>query len=210
MPQAGHSPRPRPSGSTTLGVLSGPEQQRARSLACAKPPLGGRRDLSTPLTTSGVNYHEFLGPAPGARAVDWFTASTGEWFSESYRRPWLKLVTQYGLPQQLQSLVGIESDFVKSDAQFGLIIKLQDEGRHREALEAIQGLPRSLQNEKGILLLRIASAQRAGTREYAEAFTAFSQAFPKDPALALWAIDYHTKPTHLPRAGSVRRVRYAR
>ncbi|HUG52367.1 MAG TPA: tetratricopeptide repeat protein [Vicinamibacteria bacterium] len=146
------------------------------------------------LKSGGINYHEYALRGEGAKAgtaTDVYIFTNGEWMSVTIRRDWLAVAAANGSTSWLKNMVGIESEYVKSIPAIRAIATLEEQGRSREALDALLNLPPSVQAHKPILLQRVYIAVNVGEREHAEAVEAFSRRFPEDAALNLLLVDFH-------------------
>ncbi len=70
-------------------------------------------------------------------------------------------------------------------------VKLANQGKHAEALEAYRRLPPDIRAERMTRVVAVHSAQRVGGEEFAREFTAFRDAMPNDPSLLFLSISFH-------------------
>lgn len=154
--------------------------------------VGGQRRVRFRMVDAdgGFNYHDYVlvHSASGVSAVDLFVLLTGEAMSTSVRRVMLPIVVSQsrGL---LERLTTEDGDLVKN------IDKVQQLSAFKQnpkaALAAYATLPRSLQHDKSVLLLRINAASAAGETEYAAAIGDFRRLHPKDACVDVLSLDYY-------------------
>ncbi len=120
--------------------------------------------------------------------MDVFTFSTGERFSETFRRLFTTVAAQanQGL---VDRLLGKDRDLVVHADKLQAMTKLAQEGHYEEAVKAFYALPASLKKERMALVLRMQAAANLSPEENEKAVTEFEKAYPGDPALALFSID---------------------
>jgi hypothetical protein len=145
---------------------------------------GKQRPLFRFVSANGLNYHEFLPAEGGGRYVDFHVAISGEWMSETMRRFYLAAVAAAS-----GKLEGREADLMTSMPRIQEMHAAAREERHEEVLKIWAGLPRSVQEEKFLLILRAQSASKVSEKEHLAALDAFEKVHPKDPAVALHRID---------------------
>jgi hypothetical protein len=140
----------------------------------------------------GVEHYDFLltKRADGAVvAADVFFLSSGEQMSVSLRR---LLIGAFALDRTfVESLSDEESLLARHLDDFNRIRSAQMEGRHGEAIGALDSLPEELRMQKFTLLLRIQSLSRTpDDPRYAECIGTLLERYPGDPAATFAAIDY--------------------
>jgi tetratricopeptide (TPR) repeat protein len=138
-----------------------------------------------------LNYHDIvLYRAPGGeiKAADIYIAATGELMSETLHRSLLQ-VAAHENRTILQRLSGSQADFIKHLPKVQEFATHTNQKRFAEALAVYRQLPPSLQQEKSMLVLRIAAAQRIGDVEYAAAIDDLLKHHPDDPSAGLFMID---------------------
>lgn len=142
----------------------------------------------------GLNYHDWvLGTdAQGApKFVDIYVAVTGELTSQTLRRVYLMGAVQ-SKPTLLQRLTGTEKDLAANLDTMKQITADVQSGKDKEALDAYKTLPKSLQENKTFMMMRLAAAQHRqeqDPQEYQNVMADFQRLFPGDPGLDLTCLD---------------------
>lgn len=120
------------------------------------------------------NYHEALlskNADDAAVILDFHFAWSGEWWSETFGRMF-SLTTGGRYEAEALSL-------------FNRFVRLYEDGRFDEALDAWEMLPPRFHQEKGVHLLRVLAAMYVSETEGAVAAEAFAKQFPNDASLDL-------------------------
>jgi hypothetical protein len=153
---------------------------------------GRLRALFRLLSQDGaVNYHDFIltrRPDGTVRASDVHIFLSGELLSATLRRAYLPAAADAS-KGMLARLTGQESDYIKNLDRLKEISKAVAEGRDRDALKLYAGLPRSVQTDKNVLLMRLRAAQNVDEQEYAAVIAEFRSAHPGDAGLDLISLD---------------------
>lgn len=168
--------------------------ERGGSYRMVRTRVRGRRTtaLLRLLGADGaVNYHEFiLGRAANGnvRAVDLYIFSSGELLSQSFRRSYV-----HGAAEQNQGflarLAGNEQEFVKGFVQITEVNRLVKESKYREALAMLDAMPKVVQDDKLLLLVRLGVTQKLDEASYARTIERIRTHFPEDADLDLISID---------------------
>ncbi len=139
------------------------------------------------MSDGAVNYHEMLLPGD-CRISDVHVATTGEWMSQTLRRPYLLMLAeeQKGLIEKL--LLG-EGDFLRSAPRIREAQRLFLSGDAAGSLRILRALPEALRKERFILNQEVAVAARLGSQEMEETLAVFEKAHPGDPALEFLLLD---------------------
>jgi tetratricopeptide (TPR) repeat protein len=135
---------------------------------------GHPRPLLRLASDAGVTYHELtLDKQHGeVRVADILLYSTGETFSEM-------------VGSMLDALDNPSDGLGMSRAK-----QLLNEGKAKEARDAVDTLPDRLRNTKTVMLFRVfASGAMNDDAEYLKTMDEFAKAYPNDPALELVQID---------------------
>ena len=153
----------------------------------------GEKVLLFRLTAGGgVNYHEMKVRKSGTRlcAVDAYIYLAGEWLSQTLRRSYLPLVAHEnrGL---LDKLMSNESEYMKNLPQLSAMGEALRNGQKAKGLKIYYQLPAALQQDKNVLIQRIALASQHDEKEYSLAAADFEKFHAGDPALHLILIDAH-------------------
>ncbi len=143
-----------------------------------------QRPLLRLVSPQGLNYHELLPADAGGKYIDIHVSITGEWMSDTLRRIYVAAVAA-----EKGELRGREAELVESMPQVQKLQAAAREGRHAEALAIYAGLPKSVRDEKFVLIPRLQAAQNVGEKEYLAAVDDFEKAHPKDPVLVQISID---------------------
>jgi hypothetical protein len=138
----------------------------------------------------GVNYHDMVLVKRSGRvqAVDVYVFATAEKISDTTRR--LYLMAAAGSSQTLVGkLVGGEGEFVKHAEDFKRMSENAQAGRFQKVLDGYHGLPKSMREEKAVMMMRVMAAQRISEDEYAQAIAEFRKNHPNDACLDMLSID---------------------
>lgn len=128
---------------------------------------------------AGLNYHELIlsvGADGRARIADMYVMVSGELLSQTIRRT-VRMAADEGKGRELAEAMD-NARAMKTHLAAG---------RSAAALAAYRTLPRWLQDEKWVQILRLEAAGRAGRKEYDEAAADFRRRFGDDPAADLSA-----------------------
>ncbi|MFN3200177.1 MAG: tetratricopeptide repeat protein [Bradymonadia bacterium] len=138
----------------------------------------------------GVNYHDVvLGAGSGGKvkAIDIYVYLTGEPISQTFRRLLIPMAASTGIAARLG---GEEALLVKHLDDLQVIGNAVQSGDHKTALRRYATLPKELQEEKSIQLMRLTAAQNANDDVlYAKAIEEVERLFPNDPSLDMLLID---------------------
>ena len=140
---------------------------------------------------SGMNYHDVIlgrGAAGKVRAIDIHVYLTGETLSQTFRRMLIPLAASAGIMGRLS---GEESLLVKHIEDVQTMSVAAQSGDRAQALRAYGKLPRALQKEKFIQLMRVTATQTGDEADYIAALDEMQQLFPNDPCMDMLLIDSH-------------------
>ena len=144
----------------------------------------------------GINYHEVqivkLKKGGKIQAADIYVYLTGEYLSQTMRRVMIPVAAQANR-SILEKLSGKESEFIKNSDKIKRYAKLAKSKNGTSALAIYNQLPKSLKEDKNMLVLRIMASQNTldVEKDYMAAMNDFRRLFPNDPALLLMSIDYY-------------------
>lgn len=159
--------------------------------------LRGKPDARTALfrivsTDTGINYLEFelskTGTAP-ARAIDFYSAASGEQQSTTLRR-WLLPLAADKDKGFLERLVGTEAALVKHWTKVERVTKAAQSGDVELFAKRVAALPEELRRDKLILLMRIRVFPFEDAR-YLEAIGELRKHYADDPCTRLHSIDWY-------------------
>lgn len=139
---------------------------------------------------SGVNYHEHLleRRAGGELAiVDIHIFMMGELLSRTVRRIALGALAQQ--PGFLDRLLGHEADIVRYGKEIQSLSQLTQKREYQKVLATVRKLPESLQNQKFVMVHKLAAASQVDEKEYALTISQWEKLFPRDPSLPLVSVD---------------------
>jgi hypothetical protein len=144
------------------------------------------------INDAGLNYHEFLlrDEDGNVRACDVYIYLAGEKLTDTLRRAAIPLALQLS-KSFLQRMTTTESAFIKHIDEFAAMSKAVQQQRGDEALRIFADLPRSLQKDKTVLLLRHQAASYVGEKETFKAVDDLLQYLPNDVCLDFLLIDYY-------------------
>lgn len=141
---------------------------------------------------TGVTYLRAVAArsGEGLRIVDCYNYSTGELLSQTMHRVILPMVveTNRGF---LDRLTKEQSAWVKNSAKVSQMTNLIQGGQARDALAVYATLPEELKADKTVLLLRLQAASTISDAQKMAAIDDLRKHHPKDPSLALMAIDLY-------------------
>ena len=153
--------------------------------------------------SGGISYFE-LGFGRKYRQVvinDLYMYSTAEWVSETVRKRALPMVAQLN-KSFLQRITSTNENLYVKHGPDLLRLTQQGQSRPAWALQEIKRLPKALQNDKSLLVLRIhAASQSDNDQEYMAAMEAMRNAYPNDPAQKLFEVDYWFMKNQIDKAG---------
>ncbi len=149
---------------------------------------------------ASLNYHLFCVAEPSNgdfRLVDFYSLGVNEFTSESLGRTYRQLHTHFvhglgatdaaaieaGIP--LDEKVRLAKQYVESLPQIQLVNQALANRNGDAALEALLKLPEAIQQDRGMLLLRLDAAQLIGKKAQKEAMLYFSKIFPSIQDLPL-------------------------
>lgn len=137
----------------------------------------------------GVNYHDYILAKDGeaVKAEDLFVYLMGESISRTFRREFLKLVAV--TTKGKANLQGWEKDYIDAQPKIAEMQAAKAAGKPKKALKAYRDMPVSVQEDKLIMVQRVAIALEVGEAEYKEALDAWEKLFPGDPSMDLMKID---------------------
>ncbi len=147
------------------------------------------------LPDGSVDYHdwEIATNASGQlHYVDMYDLVKGEMVSQILRRLYLAAVVNADKNAGAQ-LAAREKEMVDNVDKIGEMSKAQQAQDFQKVLDIYKTLPRSVQQNKTVLFLRIGAAQQMPDpqfTEYDNAVADFEKAYPKDPALDLLELDH--------------------
>jgi hypothetical protein len=152
---------------------------------------GESRAMFRMVSDQGVNYHDLVLEERGGQVkiVDLYVALSGELMSQTLRRPLVGLAAAKN-EAALDKLEGPEGEYIRHGNEIGRMSQLSRGGNPHEAMRVYNALPKSLQREKMLMIMRLLATRSIGDKEYMESIEAFNELFPNDPALYLIAIDY--------------------
>ena len=144
-------------------------------------------------TDEGMNYTDlvFGRDTDGKpRVVDVYSVYSGELFSQTMRRLYIMAVASSNR-NLIQRMSQSDSDFVKYSDEFRDMGQLAMTEPAR-ALEIYNSLPKSIQQNKAVMLIRVSAAGQLGDdKAYMAALTKYRELFPGDPSIDMLAIDWH-------------------
>lgn len=152
---------------------------------------GEKRALVRAQMTNGINYFEFICVRQASGKVKWIDAYTyfaGDTLSNIMRTAALPVIAE-SQKNLFERLTGEESSYVKHQPEIQSAETLLAEGRLAEAAPVLNALPRELQTNRTVLLLRLRVMQAVDRAAYLKVIEDWERAYPNDPALALISID---------------------
>lgn len=144
---------------------------------------------------NGLNYHDWVAGMNSQgqlKFVDQYIGATGELMSQTLRRAYV-MAAAHASPTLLQRLAGSDKDFfnnIRTMAQMGADVRMKN---YKAALDVYATLPKSMQEDKTIMTMRLLAAQRVRKQDpsqYMSAMADFARLFPGDPCLDLVGLDF--------------------
>lgn len=138
----------------------------------------------------GVNYYNFLlARKPGGLLIrDVHVLLNGDWLSGTIRRAALPVAL--GLTAELaDKLTGAESSYVKSIPKLDKASAALKEGKYQDALAILNGLPQDIQQDRGLLVLRLDISKNIGIQEFDDTLATIQKNFPNDLGFEYILID---------------------
>ena len=137
----------------------------------------------------GVNYHDYVLEKDGdaARATDLFVYMMGEAISRTFKREFLKAVAVQ--TKGAGNLKGWEKDYAEAQPKIKEMQEAIAANKPKKAMKAYRELPQTVQDDKLIMVQRVAAALKAGDDEYTAALADWEKLFPGDPSMDLMQID---------------------
>lgn len=137
----------------------------------------------------GVNYHELylINSGQGIRIEDIYVFLSGELITETMERVILQMLSRD--KSFIERLQGKQSDMAKHMADVGQMTALMQAGEFERVNAIYQSLPKSIQNEKSMLLIQLSASQYTDEKLYLETIERFERHYPNDPSLNLVSID---------------------
>jgi hypothetical protein len=131
----------------------------------------------------GFNYHDYvLGRVGGQlKATDVYIYGAGELLTSTMRRAMIISAASQG-PEWLKGLTGRDLDMAKSAKQIREYSDLAAKGDPEGVLARYAKLPKSVQSEKGVLLVRLYAATQVDDKTQEEALADIRKSDPKDYA----------------------------
>ena len=138
----------------------------------------------------GMNYHDMVvvkQPGGKVRIVDIYVYLTAEMISTTMRRIYIPIAASQN-KSILEKLSGKEKDFVKHFKEFASMAAAVRSKQFRRATHIYGRLPKSLQKDKNVLILRLLASQEVSDEEYVKAIDAFRRHHPDDPCVDIISI----------------------
>jgi hypothetical protein len=131
----------------------------------------------------GFNYHDFVLGRVGdqLKATDVYIYGAGEMLTSTMRRAMIISAASQG-PEWLKSLTGRDLDMAKSAKQIREYSDLAAKGDPEGVLARYAKLPKSVQTEKGVLLVRLYAATQIDDQTQEAALADIRKSDPKDYA----------------------------
>jgi protein involved in temperature-dependent protein secretion len=139
----------------------------------------------------GMNYHDMvvvkqLGGR--IRVVDIYVYLSAEMISSTMRRTYISIAASQN-KSILEKLSGKEKEFAEHFREFARMAALLRSKQFRRATQIYDRLPKSLQKDKNVLILRLLASQEVSDEEYVKAIDAFRRHHPNDPCVDIMSID---------------------
>jgi hypothetical protein len=137
-------------------------------------------------------YHELVLSLTNGRvrAVDDYLFSAGGLVSESMRR---NVRLTLGATREEKEGSGVEADLAKHMKEYLEVAQRVKTGDFAGALATFDALPRSLQEDKLLLLVGLRAADKTNQERYKELLDVFERLYGKEPGMQLVAINYHIR-----------------
>jgi hypothetical protein len=145
-----------------------------------------------------LNYHDWIvatDPQGRLRFQDVYMALTGEVISQTFRRVYVAGAVQAS-PTLLDRLTGSDKQYAANLAKMSQFSQEYRAGKCREALAMYRTMPKEMQENKSVMLLRFAAAHKLkgqAPQEYDGAIADFQRLFPGDPCLDLLCVGHATE-----------------
>lgn len=144
------------------------------------------------VSVQGVNFHDFtLTKRDGTvRATNLMIFLSGETLSDTWRRTLLPVIKEQN-KNWLQKLATSESEFVQALPQFEKFSQQVAGGDATGALETYAQMPKSMQQDPMVMLLRYRAASDVSEEAVIAAAEAFREAHPDSGSIDLLMVDVH-------------------
>jgi hypothetical protein len=188
--ESGAAPKP-PWGGTLKKQIA---EKGSYTLLRIREQGGVRKALFRIISPNGVNYHDYHLTATeggGVKVSDIYVYQTAERLSETFRR--MMVSSKLGRGDLSKPLTRSQTDYIDGLRKAGEAREVLQKGDPAEYLRRYAALPRAVQREKGILVLRTMAASQVGEKEALEALEDFKKTYPGDPCIDLVSIDPLTK-----------------
>ncbi len=155
----------------------------------ADGPVAVYRLLGEP----GMNYYLMtLERTEGGEVAvrDYSVVMDGMPIGETVRRNILEGEAAFG-PAARSKLKERDRNAISALEQSGAFVKLANDGKHAEALEAYRKLPPDIRAERMTHFVAVHCALQVNEVEFAKEFTAFRDAMPNDPSLLFMSLSFH-------------------
>jgi hypothetical protein len=141
-------------------------------------------------SANGLDYQVWALQAREAVTItDILLYTSGEWFSDAFRRITLAILGNDNAPQLAQQA-----------ALYERLTKAIQEKLYPLALEVLRRLPPETRVQRGPLTTRLRCAMEVGPEEVEAAVADFQKALPADPSLDLLLMEYYCKKNELDKA----------
>jgi tetratricopeptide (TPR) repeat protein len=165
--------------------------KQAHFLRVVQRPGGKRALVRIHLKGGAINYLEFICTRQTSGELKWIDAfiyTSGDTLSNTLRAAALPMIAEMkkGL---LDRLTDSESSYVKHLPEMESAMSLFRNGKAAEAESVLNALPREVQTNHLVLVIRLQVAQAVGNSDYLKVIQDWGKAYPIDPALALISID---------------------
>lgn len=140
----------------------------------------------------GLNYHEFTLTKRGAYQIDdLYVFATGEPLSVTLHRSGLPVLVD-AEKGTLEKLLTGESDYMANLPKIQQFTQNVLAGNAVAAMQIYRQLPKSLQEDKAMMMLRLRATMRdVNGKEYNDTMLDFKRLYPGDPCLNLVLLDYY-------------------
>lgn len=143
--------------------------------------------------TGSINYYLFtIGEnTPGDyRIKDIFTYGLNEFASEALRRTYGHLLASFSAPEDAAKYSPIGQEYVNHLQDIANMNRAMREGRYPQAIAIWSQLPKSVQRERAVLMVRLDAAERISPEDRAAAMEQWLETYPDVMDLPLKVADY--------------------
>jgi tetratricopeptide (TPR) repeat protein len=120
------------------------------------------------------------------RIVDIYSIRTGENVSATFRRNLIPELADLN-KSMWQKVTGVESEYVKHRQDLSAFSQAMLQQKYPEVLAIFKRLPKNLQNDKSVQIMRLTATANVNIDEFIAAMADYRRMFPKDPSVLYYS-----------------------